>query len=205
MGYNTFKSLPNGPLSDRINIVIADGNPDLGDGVKVFETVGKAIDYCKSTYMNKNIYVIGGGKIYYDTMDIATELDLTIVDDYRNGDVYFPEYEYENEWMLKEQHYVKDGGYDTYHCKFVRNNVENNGYLKRYFDRVNPTDDWHEEWMSKDDKFMIRRLDYYKYELTVLSSNINSKLVERFYTYNKPENVYDVLELISIVRKIYGD
>lgn len=201
MGYNTFKSLPKGPLPNRVNVVIADGNPDLGNNVKVFEKLTSAIEYCRATYLNKDIYIIGGGRMYWEGIDLASEMDLTIVDDYVKGDVYFPKY-YEDEWQLKEQRYIRDNGYDTYHCRYVRVNVSNNGFLNRHFNRVMPTDDWHEEWVSKDDKFMIKKLDDKYYEFVTLTSNINSDVVKRFERYNL-RSKYEVRELVELVRNIY--
>lgn len=58
MGKNTFNSLPN-PLPNRTNIVITSSKiPDI----MTFETLDEALEYCRN--LNKEIYVIGGKRLY---------------------------------------------------------------------------------------------------------------------------------------------
>lgn len=82
MGRKTFESLP-GILPNRTHIVITRDKDfksnfliEPTSKVVVVHSLQEAIDYCPES---ETSYVIGGGEIYLEAMEIADELDLTIV------------------------------------------------------------------------------------------------------------------------------
>jgi dihydrofolate reductase len=107
MGTKTYESLPKKPLPGRINIVL---NPDKNycpEGVIVKNSFDDAIKYCQKF---PKVYIIGGKSIYELGIQVADELDLTQIDKSYDGDVYFPEIDF-NKWELvnKENKTGNDG------------------------------------------------------------------------------------------------
>lgn len=91
MGYKTFLSLPN-PLPNRTNIVMVQEKDVAIDGVVIAHSPEEALEVAKEAEGNEKIYVIGGGMVYTAMLPYTDELDLTIVDDEPEADVFFPDY-----------------------------------------------------------------------------------------------------------------
>ena len=99
MGRRTFDSLEN-PLPNRINIVITSR---VINGVKSYPSLAFALQALKN---EKEVFVIGGGRLYAEALKFADELRLTLVDRDVAGDTYFPPYReilQRNFRMLKEE------------------------------------------------------------------------------------------------------
>jgi dihydrofolate reductase len=109
MGKKTFLSLPNGPLPNRKNIVISDIKNDCVEGCIVVNSIEKAIEECNP---NEENFIIGGGSIYNQFIDICDTIYLTKV--YRNykADIFFPEINF-NDWetIFEESHKDNDPPY----------------------------------------------------------------------------------------------
>ncbi len=86
MGRKTFDSLDN-PLPNRTNIVITSR---VINGVKSYPSLAFALQALKN---EKEVFVIGGGRVYADALKSADELRLTLVDREVTGDTYFPPYQ----------------------------------------------------------------------------------------------------------------
>lgn len=103
MGQKTFDSIMDRlkkPLPDRINVVLS-RNPDFRPpaGVRVFHDLLEAI----TTFVGEEIFVIGGGSIFQQMIDLASTLYITHVDQEVDGDVFFPKID-ENHWRrVKEE------------------------------------------------------------------------------------------------------
>jgi dihydrofolate reductase len=94
MGKKTLFSLPNGPLSNRRNIVITDVPVESFTGC---ETVYSFEEAVKAVSKEQLAFVIGGGMIYRQFYPIAGRLYLTIVHEDFEADTFFPEINF-NEW-----------------------------------------------------------------------------------------------------------
>ena len=91
MGRKTFESLSCKPLSDRVNIVISTTNK-YDDGVITFERLTAAVEYSKLNYPDKDLYVVGGGRVYEESLQYADEVILTVYGkEYEDADTYFPD------------------------------------------------------------------------------------------------------------------
>lgn len=90
MGSKTWESLPMKPLPGRLNIVISRRPDYVAEGATVVGTVEEAIELVKKD--NEDIWIMGGGIIYTLALPYIDRLYLTIVDDDREADVYFPDY-----------------------------------------------------------------------------------------------------------------
>ena len=88
MGRKTFESFPNGALKNRENIVITRNKNWCSDNVITAFSIEDAIE--KAT--NMNIFIIGGGEIYNQSLKYADKLYLTEIDhEFENVDTYFPD------------------------------------------------------------------------------------------------------------------
>ena len=97
MGRKSFESV-NKPLPGRTNIVITT-NPDWkAETVIVVNNLKDAIQKAAETN-SKQIFIIGGGEIYKQSMDIADSIYITRVHVDVEGDTFFPVID-ESKWKL---------------------------------------------------------------------------------------------------------
>jgi dihydrofolate reductase len=97
MGRATYESLGK-PLKGRINIVVSSRSDWQPEGVKVVGGLDEAIAAAKE-YGCKEIFVIGGGKVYAQMLPMADKVYLTRVHAQVEGDTFFPELE-KDHWIL---------------------------------------------------------------------------------------------------------
>lgn len=107
MGRKTFESLPNGPLKNRINIVITNNPKDVlyenknKNETKVIYTnmmnIFSVINYYINDYnnannanKNKNVFIIGGAEIYRLFFIYCKTIYMTLIDEEIEGDILFP-------------------------------------------------------------------------------------------------------------------
>lgn len=99
MGRKTFESIGH-PLPDRKNIVIS--HSAVIPGVTV---VGSVEDALKEAGPGE-VFVIGGAKVFAQTIDIADRLYLTVVDKTAEADAFFPDYSRFTRVIKKEPPYL---------------------------------------------------------------------------------------------------
>lgn len=87
MGRKTFESFPK-PLPNRTHVIITRQKDFVHDGCIVVQDIEKAIAVCP---IDEDLYIIGGGEIYTQSIDFADQLDITRVHNSFDADVYFPE------------------------------------------------------------------------------------------------------------------
>src|SRR6056300_736853 len=87
MGRKTFESLPS-PLPNRRNIVITRNKDYSPEGIEVFRNIEDAIYECKD---DQQPFIIGGGEIYSQTINLVVKIELTRVYKDYQGDAFFPE------------------------------------------------------------------------------------------------------------------
>lgn len=106
MGRKTFESLGK-PLMGRYNIVVTTQPGWHRDGVETAGSVPEAIKMAELMKTNE-IFIIGGGKIYEETLPLADRIYMTRVHTVAEGDTFFPEMN-GSEWQLTSAHsYKKD-------------------------------------------------------------------------------------------------
>jgi dihydrofolate reductase len=89
MGRKTYESIGR-PLPNRTNIVIS-RNADLKiEGCLVFSSLEEAIEAAEKIETKDKIWIIGGGEIYKQAMNLADELYMTEVLIKVKGDTVFP-------------------------------------------------------------------------------------------------------------------
>lgn len=95
MGRKTFESILEilgKPLPGRTNIVVTRDTNWSYPGVLAFHTLEEAITYAK-TLDQSEVHIGGGGEIYRAALPYTDKLYLTRIDDEKEADVFFPEYE----------------------------------------------------------------------------------------------------------------
>ncbi len=103
MGRNSFRSIGR-PLPKRTNIVITRDPFFVAEGVLVAHSVEEALDLALDIGETE-AFIIGGGDIYRESMDVWDRLYLTEVDVAPEGDVFFPALD-PTEWreVWREEH-----------------------------------------------------------------------------------------------------
>ena len=113
MGRKTFESLGCKPLPDRVNIVIST-TKKYDDGVITFERLTAAVEYSKHSFPDKDLYVVGGGRVYEESLQYADEVILTRYDRaYEDVDTYFPAVP---ETEFREEKTLLEGSFED--CKY---------------------------------------------------------------------------------------
>ena len=88
MGRKTFESFPK-PLPNRIHVVITrQADYSAPEGVIIVNSLEEAIEAAKS---DSQPFIIGGGEIYKQAMDIADKIELTRVHENFEADTFFPQ------------------------------------------------------------------------------------------------------------------
>ena len=92
MGRKTYESIGR-PLPERTNIVITRDHVWSAEGVFPVVSMEEAIELGKLKPGSDEIFIIGGGQIYELGLPYADKLYLTLIDDTKDADSFFPEYE----------------------------------------------------------------------------------------------------------------
>ncbi|MEJ7627201.1 MAG: dihydrofolate reductase [Ferruginibacter sp.] len=99
MGRKTYEAI-NKPLPGRINIVITSSPGWSAENVSVAKDISDALHKAQETNC-KEIFIIGGGEIYNQTIEMADRIYMTRVHTHLNGDTYFPDIN-NTKWELKD-------------------------------------------------------------------------------------------------------
>ncbi len=89
MGRGVFEEVGEKKLPGRRNVVLTRTKKYPDKDVEVFESIDYALE---SLQEEKKVFVIGGGEIYRQTIDLADELYITEIKNDYEGDTFFPEY-----------------------------------------------------------------------------------------------------------------
>lgn len=97
MGRKTLESM-NGPLPNRTNIVITRQADYTYEGCTIVHSLDEALAVCPQ---DEEVFVIGGGEIYNQSISKANKIELTRVRTEVEADAFFPEIN-TDEWTLTE-------------------------------------------------------------------------------------------------------
>lgn len=119
MGRKTFESFPN-PLPNRTHVIVTRQKNYAVEGCLIANTLQHAIELCPK---NETIYIIGGGEIYKQSIELADVLEITRVHHTFEADTFFPEIDSKIWKLTKEEFHPRDEKhnysftYQTYHKK----------------------------------------------------------------------------------------
>ena len=97
MGRKTFESMEK-DLPGRINIIVTANTDWKRDNVVTAKSIDDAIEKAKETDC-KEVFIIGGGEIFKQTLEMANRLYITRVHTNIDGDVFYPEID-KSKWVL---------------------------------------------------------------------------------------------------------
>lgn len=106
MGRKTFESLGR-PLPGRENIVITQQKDWSAEGVVAVHSIDEAIEAASRTDATE-LFIIGGGNIYEQTLPMAETLYITRVNGDFDATVYFPQWNENDFSLVKEKQFESD-------------------------------------------------------------------------------------------------
>ncbi len=116
MGRATFESF-DGLLPNRRHIILTrDPNwtwpgPGPGAGVQVAGSLDEALAIARE-HGDDELLILGGAKVYAQTIDHATKMILTLVHATLEGDAFFPEFDPRRWTVTDEQHHPADAKHE---------------------------------------------------------------------------------------------
>lgn len=119
MGRKTFEEINQKlqkPLPNRINIVISKTKKYDFENCFTFDSLDAALDFCKKTFPQKDIFISGGAALYQKALPIVEKMYITEIALEVPGDTFFPKFLEEN-YICEEEIPVKsnvDFVYKTY-------------------------------------------------------------------------------------------
>ena len=87
MGRKTYESIGK-PLPNRTNIVVSRKKDWFEEGILIVGSLKEALKFAKK--IDENVFILGGGNIYEQTIDLVDKLEVTLVDAELNADTFFP-------------------------------------------------------------------------------------------------------------------
>ena len=109
MGRKTFESFPK-PLPNRTHIIITRQNDyQAPEGCIVVSSLEKAMELCPA---NEEAFVIGGGEIYQQALNIVDKIDVTRVHTTLEADTFFPAIDTTKWELVFEEFHPKDEKHD---------------------------------------------------------------------------------------------
>lgn len=107
MGRKTFQSIGR-TLPGRQNVVITRDKNFNADNQFDLTVVGSIDEALVKLHAEKEVFIIGGGEIYKQSIDSVDTIYITLVHTVIDGDVYFPEIDKSKFDLVWEEKHVAD-------------------------------------------------------------------------------------------------
>ncbi len=101
MGRKTYESILCKPLNNRTNIILTRNMNYVAQKCIIFNDIQSMLCFVKKY---QKIFIIGGGEIYQQTINIADTLYITHINNYYKGDTFFPIID-KKKWSLQYIYY----------------------------------------------------------------------------------------------------
>lgn len=111
MGRKTFQSIGR-PLPNRRNIIITRDNTFEVEGCEVVNSIEEAL-----LLTNNDCFIIGGGEIYKQTLPIAEQIYMTVIEEEFQGDTKFPELN--RSWYISKKEDFSKEDKNPYNYSFI--------------------------------------------------------------------------------------
>lgn len=99
MGRKTWESLPQKPLRKRKNYVLTSDPNFKAEGAKILRTIDEIVKLAKG----RDVYIIGGGEVYNQTIKYADRLIITHVHHiHEDARVFFPAFNDVKTWKIQK-------------------------------------------------------------------------------------------------------
>jgi len=106
MGRKSFLSIGK-PLPGRTNLVLTRNPFFTAGGISVVHNLEEGLNAAETAGENE-LFIIGGGDIYRQSLELADKLYITEVDLEVEGDTFFPEINNEDWQLVSEDHHEAD-------------------------------------------------------------------------------------------------
>lgn len=109
MGRRNYESIPHKyrPLPNRVNIIVTQQDDYAAAGCLITNSIAEAIKLAERDNQ-KEVFIIGGGQIYAQSIDLANKLYITEIKDSFEGDTFFPEIDRSIWKETSRSHHGKD-------------------------------------------------------------------------------------------------
>jgi dihydrofolate reductase len=104
MGRKTFESFPK-PLPNRTHVIITRQKNYSYEGCIIVDSLQNALATCSK---EKEVFIIGGGEIYKQSIEIADKLDITKVHNNFEADTFFPKIDLDKWNLIASEFHPKD-------------------------------------------------------------------------------------------------
>jgi dihydrofolate reductase len=115
MGRKTFESFPKA-LPNRVNVIVTRDKKYRAKNAVVVHSIEDALDIAKD---DTQPFIIGGGEIYKQSLNIADRIELTRVHHEFEGDTFFPEIDL-NIWQETAKEFHKKDENHRYDYTYIR-------------------------------------------------------------------------------------
>ena len=115
MGRKTFESLPKA-LPNRHNIVISKNKNFSAEGITVCHSLKEALEACRG---DSQPFIIGGGQIYQQALELADRIELTKIHKSFDGDVFFPEIDSQL-WLLENENQLENSHFKYSYLTYIK-------------------------------------------------------------------------------------
>ena len=116
MGRKCYESIGR-PLPKRTNVIITRNPFYIASNCITVHSLKEGIELARSNNEDE-LFIIGGGQIYEMALPFADRIYLTKVDLEVEGDVFFPEINYENWKLISKENHGKDDK-NEYNYSFI--------------------------------------------------------------------------------------
>jgi dihydrofolate reductase len=116
MGRKTYETIGR-PLPGRVMIIVTRDKDYHPEGCIVVNSINAGIDYANRNNESE-LFIIGGGDIFTQTIDLAGKIYLTIVHGNTGADIFFPGYE-KSIWSIVHREAVPRDDNDDYSSEFT--------------------------------------------------------------------------------------
>lgn len=114
MGRKTYESIGK-PLPNRTNIVVSRQNDWFQEGILIVGTIKEAVKFAKK--IDEEVYIIGGGSIYEQTLELADKIELTLVEGTFEADTFFSKLD-EKIWVKTNEVFSEKDEKNPYDIRF---------------------------------------------------------------------------------------
>ena len=102
LGRKNYESIPERfrPLPNRENAVLTRNTSYAAPGYLLFHSLEECLEHYKNE-TDRTVFIIGGGEIYKQALNVVSEMYITHVDKSYDADTFFPQLN-ESEWKKEE-------------------------------------------------------------------------------------------------------
>lgn len=103
-------------LSDKLSIILTHHTTDhLRSNCTKAESLGEALSILID---EPEIFILGGGEVFRQSLSIANYIYLTIIHTYIQGDTFFPDFD-KNQWKLISEDFHQRDNLNPYDYSFL--------------------------------------------------------------------------------------